>query len=441
MTLLTRARRGSLRVLFCGLLTAHVGFGASGATGDPPRPVSTSAFPWASTPSNQTAFAKVAAITDLGRSLFFDPGLSASGRMACATCHDPNHGFGPANALPVQMGGAGLDQPGTRATPGLTYASFRPSFAEHFHESDDDGDESVDNGPTGGLNWDGGVDRLRDQAPIPLLAPNEMANANVAAIVAHVRAASYAGVFRAVDGKAILDDDARAFAAITEALEIFLQEPATFSSFSSKYDAFLRGQATLDQAETRGLAAFNDPGRGNCAHCHKSGVTASGGEPLFTDFGMIAIGVPRNRAIPANADPDHFDLGMCGPDRQDLRGHDDYCGLFMTPSLRNVALRQSFFHNGVIHSLRDAVAFYAERDVAPEKWYPRNADGSVRKYDDLPPAYQANINVEPPFNRHPGDAPPLSAREIADIVAFLRTLTDGFRPNDAAGAVTATSTR
>jgi cytochrome c peroxidase len=81
-----------------------------------------------------------------------------------------------------------------------------------------------------------------------------------------------------------------------------------------------------------------------------------------------------------------------------------------------------------MHSLRDAVAFYASRDTDPGRWYPRNADGSIRKFDDLPVAYQENINVEPPFDRHEGDAPALSPAEIDDIVAFLDILTDGWKP-------------
>jgi len=138
--------------------------------------------------------------------------------------------------------------------------------------------------------------------------------------------------------------------------------------------------------------------------------------------------VPRNRAIAANADPAFFDLGVCGPLRTDLKDHDDYCGLFRSPSLRNVALRKTFFHNGVIKSLRDAVAFYATRDTDPGRWYPRNADGTVAKFDDLPQRFWPNINNEPPFGRKPGDQPALNDSEIDDIVAFLDTLTDGYKP-------------
>jgi cytochrome c peroxidase len=386
-------------------------------------------MPWGATPPTAPAYARVLAMTALGRALFFDPGLSASGREACATCHNPRFGFSPANADPVQPGGRALDQLGTRAVPGLTYAQFSPFFTEHYFESEDDGDESIDNGPTGGLTWDGRVDRARDQARVPLLAPHEMANASSAEVVAHVRASPYAEQLRALYGETVFEQDDRAFAAITEALEVFQQDPAMFAPFSSKYDAWLRGQATLSEAEARGLRLFEDEAKGNCAHCHKSRPNAAGASPLFTDYGLIALGVPRNPAIPANADPNHFDLGLCGPDRTDLTDHEDYCGLFKAPSLRNVALRKSFFHNGVMHALRDAVAFYASRDTDPGRWYPHNPDGSIRKFDDLPAAYHENINVEPPFDRHEGDAPALSDAEVDDIVTFLGTLTDGWVPD------------
>jgi cytochrome c peroxidase len=102
----------------------------------------------------------------------------------------------------------------------------------------------------------------------------------------------------------------------------------------------------------------------------------------------------------------------------------------MTPSLRNVAMRRSFFHNGVFHTLKEAVAFYVQRDTNPEKWYPRNHDGTVAKFNDLPAKYRGNVEMEAPFGRKLGDAPALSDEEIEDVVAFLKTLSDGFRPSD-----------
>jgi cytochrome c peroxidase len=371
---------------------------------------------------------RAAALQSLGRNLFFDVSLSASGKMACATCHDPKHAFGPPNALAVQPGGKDMRQQGFRAVPSLKYLQVVPQFTAHYFESSDEGDESVDNGPTGGLTWDGRVDRLRDQAGVPLLSPFEMANESAADVVARERAASDADELRKIFGETIFDDDAKAFAAITEALEVYQQDYRAFYPYSSKYDAYLAGRAQLTPQESRGLALFNDPAKGNCGNCHRSERANDGTPPQFTDYGLIAIGVPRNREIPANADPAFFDLGACGPLRTDLAGRTEYCGLFRTPSLRNVALRKTFYHNGSEHDLRKAIEFYVERDTAPERWYPRDAGGRVMKYDDLPARYHGNINNEPPFGGKPGDPPVLSAAEIDDIAAFLGTLTDGYSP-------------
>jgi len=89
-------------------------------------------------------------------------------------------------------------------------------------------------------------------------------------------------------------------------------------------------------------------------------------------------------------------------------------------------LKKSFFHNGIYHSLEQVLHFYAERDTNPEKFYPV-VKGKVQKFDDLPRRYWTNLNTEPPFDRKPGDKPALNDAEIKDVVAFLNTLTDGYK--------------
>jgi len=361
--------------------------------------------------------------------------MAAPGKMACATCHSPRHALGPPNALSVQRGGADMRQRGLRAVPSLEYLQAVPPFTEHFFDSDDKGDDSVDNGPTGGLTWDGRVDRGRDQARIPLLSPYEMANRDPAKFAARLRRSRSAAALRRLFGPTIFDVPDKALAAALEAFELYEQDSAEFYPYSSKYDAFLAGKVKLTAPERHGLALFEDPTKGNCARCHVSERAKDGTPPQFTDYGLVALGAPRNAAIPANRDRAWFDLGMCGPLRDDLRGRAEYCGRFMTPTLRNVAIRQVFFHNGVFHSLRQVIEFYVERDTNPEKWYPRAADGQLRKFDDLPAPYQANIDTDPPFGGHPGDPPALSKSEIDDVIIFLRTLTDGYRTNEQGNAV------
>jgi cytochrome c peroxidase len=152
-----------------------------------------------------------------------------------------------------------------------------------------------------------------------------------------------------------------------------------------------------------------------------------GAFPQFTDFGFAALGAPRNLAIPANADPHYYDLGLCGPLRKDLAGRAEYCGLFRTPTLRNVARKRVFLHNGVFHVLEDVVRFYAERDTAPEKWYPRGANGEPLKFDDLPVKYRGNVDEAPPFGGRAGGAPALTDDDVRDIVVFLNALSDGYQ--------------
>ena len=366
----------------------------------------------------------IRALTALGKALFFDPSLSASGRQSCASCHSPDHAYGPPNGLSVQLGGASMTRTGVRAAPSLRYVQNVPAYTDHYHEND--GNDAEDQGPTGGHNWDGRANSAHEQARIPLLSGHEMANGEPIVVVRKIRNGPYAETFRKVLGKDVLDDDDTAFDAVLMALEVFQETPSEFYPYISKYDAVLRGQAKLSPQEARGLRVFNDPNKGNCAACHPGDIR-EGAFPAFSDFGFIAVGAPRNRKLAGNADPGFFDMGLCGPDRTDLRERGDYCGLFRTPSLRNVALRKAFFHNGVFHTLDEVLHFYAERDVKPQKWYPRGKDGKVQKFDDLPAQYHGNINMDAPFGGKPGDKPLMTEAEMRDVIAFLKTLTDGYR--------------
>ncbi|MEO7324037.1 MAG: cytochrome c peroxidase [Dokdonella sp.] len=390
-----------------------------GIAGDAPSP-------GAKASTYAAAFERTTQLRDVGRQIFSDPSFSASGKQSCASCHDPSRRYSPADARDVQPGGVDGLQLGFRAPPTLTYLNRIPPYSNHYHDADDEGDESIDAGPTGGLTWDGRVDRGDNQAKIPLLSAFEMAS-SVAGVAHAIRATPYAATLRKALGTNALDADNDAFNAVVHALGVFEQDYDEFNPYTSKYDAWLTGHATLNAREQRGLKLFEDKSKGNCMQCHLSRRPLDASAPAFSDYGLIALGVPRNRKIPRNTDASFHDLGACGPERADKKGQAEFCGLFRTPTLRNVALRQTFFHNGSFHSLRDVVAFYVTRDITPERWYPKRADGSVDVYDDLPPAYHANLNREPPFaDQMPGAKARLDTREIDDIVAFLGTLTDGY---------------
>jgi cytochrome c peroxidase len=253
-----------------------------------------------------------------------------------------------------------------------------------------------------------------------------MANRNVAAMVSRVAASAYADRFRKAFGADIFARPDDAFAALSEALQRFQLDDPSFQPYDSKFDQYLGGKLALNAKERRGFELFSDPEKGNCASCHIAQPGANGAHPLFTDFGFQALGVPRNSEIPANAKSDYYDLGLCGPLRTDQSSEKSYCGLFKTPSLRNVATRGAFFHNGRFHTLSEALHFYVERDTSPRKWYPSQSDR--RTFDDLPAEYQDNVNrINAPMNNHKGGRPVWSDADVDDVIAFLKTLNDGYR--------------
>ena len=381
-------------------MAATAGCGGGGGSGSPPAP-----------PVLSDA-------AKLGAQVFADPSLSASGKMACATWHDPAFAHSQANASPVQSGGASLDVPGFRAVPSLNYLEKTPTF---FFASDGT--------PTGGFDRDGRANTLTDQAERPFLAAHEMANGTAADVVAKLQDATYAAEFKRVFGSDVFNNADTAFLRMRQALERYQREDPDFHPYNSKYDAFLAGKAALTDAETRGLALFQDPLKGNCSACHPSSRGSDGSAPLFTDFTYDSLGLPRNAAIPANADPTYLDMGLCGPERTDLASRRDLCGAFKVPTLRNVATRRVIFHNGAFTSLKDALTFYVQRDTDPARWYPPAPGGGVEKFNDLPPDLAHNVNtLEVPYNRKEGQAPALSDSEIDDVIAFLQTLTDGYAP-------------
>jgi cytochrome c peroxidase len=317
-----------------------------------------------------------------------------------------------------------------RAVPSLKYAQDTPYFTEHYREND--GNDADDQGPAGGRMWDGRISSTREQAALPLLSPFEMANGTQAAVLGRLRASPSAAAFRAAFGQQIFEDSSAAWRGLLSALAVFQESAAEFYPYTSKYDAFLRGEVELSARERRGLALFNDAAKGNCARCHPSALTR-GAFPQFTDRGFVALGVPRNAAIPANADAHYFDLGLCGPVRTDLAEHDEYCGRFKTPTLRNVARRTVFFHNGVYTRLEDVLRFCARRSSEPERIYGRDAAGQAGAFDDLPARYRTNVDVEAPFDRPAGGAPAFSDDEAADMIEFLKALDDGYAPSAARG--------
>ncbi len=408
----------------------------------------------------------------VGKKVFFDQNLSGGKNMACATCHSPQYAYGPPNSLAVQLGSDPAES-GVRAVPSLRYKDGTPPYSDNA--ANPDGVTLPSAG--GGFMWDGRAPTLAAQPELPLLNPIEMNNPSKDAVVQAVQSGTYADLFKQAFGANAFDSTATAFADIGQALQAYEQEDLSFHPYTSKYDLYIQNKigGTLTAAEIRGLENFNADSIGNCSACHYAGVNFNGNVGLMTDFTYQAIGAPRNDSsipgnpdpIPANdADPAYFDMGLCGPYRNDhtpaqLGAADPYCGQFKVPTLRNVATRSAFFHNGVFHSLDQVVHFYNTRDTNPEFWYPSSggagtpvnnpiyalqptyAPGALIKvFNDLPAGSQGNVDEEVPLGtgeggdntrgggtlpRAAGSAPSMNDQQIADVVCFLNTLSDGYQ--------------
>jgi cytochrome c peroxidase len=340
----------------------------------------------------------------VGKLLYFDTNLSSPPGQSCASCHSPDTGFSEPHAtFPVSQG-ANPNLFGNRNSPTAAYAAFSPDF--HLDE-----DEGI---YEGGQFWDGRAKNLEEQAKGPFLNPLEMGMEDEEAVIAEVRASSYADLFEQLFGEDIWNDVMAAYDAVASAIAEF-ERSDELNRFTSKYDYYLAGKATLTDQEQRGLAAFEDETRGNCAACHPSTAAGDGTPPLFTDFTYDNLGVPRNPDNPFydlgpehNPDGEDFvDLGLGG-----VLEDASLNGLMKVPTLRNVGLTAPYMHNGVFATLEEVVLFYSTRDVG--------------KPDGTPwaePEVAENVNDE-----ELGDLG-LTDQEVEDIVAFMRTLTDGYAPS------------
>jgi cytochrome c peroxidase len=186
------------------------------------------------------------------------------------------------------------------------------------------------------------------------------------------------------------------------------------NQFTSKFDAVQRNQAQFSALEQQGMNLFISA---ECDNCHS--MEPVGAVPaLFTDFSYDNIGLPQNteflntsRRNPAASLDSGLGQRLAASSNPAWRAlAPDFVGAFKTPTLRNVARGESnkrFMHNGVLKSLKEVVHFYNTRDTDPT-W--------------AAPEFPATMNT-----RRVGDLRLTSAQEDA-IVAFMRTLTDGWKP-------------
>ncbi len=346
---------------------------------------------------NAATSLQLSAEAELGKVLFFDTNLSAPAGQSCASCHSVQHGFAdPDRHLPVSQG-VHADRFGHRNTPSVAYAGFSPRF--HF--------DATEGLYVGGQFWDGRAATLEEQAMQPFLNPLEMNNASPAELVDKVRKADYADRFRQVYGENALDDVTVAHQNIGKAIAAY-ERSHELNPFTSKYDYYLAGKVQLSEQEMRGLQVFEAEDKGNCAACHPSAPGEDGSAPLFTDFTYDNLGTPANKT-----NPFYQMAKIYNPDGEDFvdrglgvtTGKKEEDGKVKVMTLRNIELTAPYMHNGIFTTLKEVVNFYNTRDVS-DKW------GK--------PEVAANVNQD-----ELGDLQ-LTEQEEDDLVAFLRTLTDGY---------------
>jgi len=339
--------------------------------------------PWPGDPTNRVSGNPQA--IELGEHLFFEPRLSPSRKVLCATCHVPYRSWQDGRARAF-----GLEEV-DRNTPGLIDVRYQRWFG-----------------------WDGAGDSLWAQSVRPISDAREMggSRAQAAALVRGDAqlACRYAKAFGApppASDEAVLAGIGKALAAFQETLV------SGRSPFDDFRDALSRGDAAsmkaYPEAARRGLRLF--VGRGNCSACHfgpnfTNGEFHDTGVPFFVKGGVDPGrhgGIRKLEANPLNLLGEYNDEpwhdGRPGASavktRQVAHEHRNF-GEFRVPSLRNVALTAPYMHNGSLATLADVVRHYSE--VSPDRLHS----------DGIPLVKALHF----------------SAEESADLVAFLESLTE-----------------
>lgn len=352
-------------------------------------------------------------VVQLGKKLFFDPRFSQPSGQSCASCHNPDSGFAtPAsNMLNGIARGADGKSFTSRNAPSIAYNVLSPK--PYFDKEPDT--------VVGGLFVDQREPDPETQAGKPFLNPLEMANPDKAAVVKKLIDAGYESELRSTFGANATRDVESRFSAMTRAIAAY-ERSKEVNPFSSKYDAYLLKKAKLTPQESRGLKLFNSEKAGNCAACHPSALD-HGKLPLFTDFTNDNLGVPRNPKNPFyGMPPPHNTAGSAYIDRgladsalaqkiliKAQRNPENYIGKFKVPTLRNVAVTGPYMHNGAFTNLKGVMRFYntACSKGNPDRW-PAAEVEKGRNCDEM-----GNLK--------------LSESQMEDIIAFMKTLTDGYK--------------
>jgi cytochrome c peroxidase len=337
----------------------------------------------------------------LGQILFFDKNLSQNRTQSCATCHNPNSAFVDDRSNGIsKMASLGDDNKslGDRQAPTASYAKFSPNF--HFDEKKQK--------YIGGQFWDGRAATLEEQAGGPPLNPIEMGMANKKEVINRIKENElYVSSFKNLYGEDILNDEKKAYDALTQIIASF-ERTDEFSPFDSKYDKYLKGEYDLTALEDLGKSLFFSNNNNSCASCHVLKGEDKKGE-TFTNYEFHNIGTPSNLKLRAKNGVKDIDKGLLNnPSVTDEK----QMGKYKVPTLRNVAVTAPYMHNGVFSDLRTVVEFYDKYN---------NKDRTINK--------ETNKAWDEPEVKDTISLKELKAKELSDrkveaLVAFMELLTD-----------------
>jgi cytochrome c peroxidase len=385
---------------------------------------------------------------ELGKLIMFDTKLSLRNNQSCASCHASISGWtGPIPGINLRGSvyfGSDRTKFGNRKPPSAAYATTSPRFDYDLIEGLFFGGNFWDGRATG---WDLG-NPAADQARGPFLNPVEQALFDKAAVVNRVCSSKYVDLFKAVWGPNACDNVDLAYDNIALSIADY-ENSVDVNQFSSKFDAVMSGQATFTEQEASGFSLFADESKGKCALCHV--IEGLPEDTFFTDYTFDNLGVPKNPLNPFyESDPDFVDNGLGGFLRRLAENDtwksapfvtdnvknmtadtlnnlaDENDGKHKVPTLRNVDKRpatqfiKAYGHNGYFKSLESIVHFYNTRDV--KDTCPGDYTDQQAMAANCWPAPEVTQNVNADELGNLG----LTPEEEADIVAFLKTLSDGY---------------
>ncbi len=337
----------------------------------------------------------------LGSQLYFDVNMSLNRNQSCATCHNPAKGFiDDRNNGVAGMASLGSDNLsiGDRNTPTAAYAALSPLFSKNQEGK-----------YIGGQFHDGRASSLSDQAGGPPLNPGEMAMPSKAQVLERIKENSqYVEQFSRLFGELALTDSDIAYQGMSDAIMAF-EQTELFMPFDSKYDKYLRGEATFTKQEELGRTLFFSEQFTNCNQCHQVNTSPFYATESFTDFSYHNIGVPENTRLREVNAASSKDLGLFNnPEVNEVSEQ----GKFKVPTLRNVAVTGPYMHNGVFQDLRTVVLFYDKSNNPTRKTNPETGKPWAE------PEVPMNLATELE------DGPALKDNRVDALVAFLQTLTD-----------------